>query len=140
MSAFLVDPDLIGILAGYAEKHNLLEYAPCHNIAAHNGSTAAATLARCNMESVESRYPESNAAQDFMGVTRSDYIAMCVQAIENNSRVELSAAQIAKHCDCLDYQCCEIDSWFDSEGYKILTAIRRELTRKLPGFESANWG
>lgn len=139
MSAFLVDPTTIGILAAYAEKHNLLGYAPCHTITAYDAVTAAQTLAKCNIESVEHRYPGSNAAQDYMGITRNDYIAFCVQE-SGKPLPKLSIVQIAKHCDCLDYQSCEIDSWYDSDGYKILTAIRNKLLKQLPDYELAEWG
>ena len=143
MSAFLVDPKTIGILAAYAAKHGLLKYAPCHDIEAWDATTAAEVLAKCNMDSVNHRYPGKSAAPDFLGITSLDYIGFCVEEAQK-PLMTIPIEQIAKYVDCLDYQCCEITSWYVSDGYKILTAIRLEIMRKIfqtsPAYLNAKWG
>lgn len=137
MSAFLVEPKLIGLLSAFAVTNKLTEYG----IMARKGITTTKQVANClaqaNIDSVNHRYPQHIDDNS----TREDklYIDDCIisaSAVHAHANIGV----IAKHADCLDYQSCEIDSWYESNAYKILTVIRCELLSKLDGYDDAKWG
>ena len=137
MSAFLVDTQIIGALAAYAVDNDLVRYGILYNKAFSDKNEVAKCLAQANIDSVNHRYPhhmdENSQREDRL------YIDDCV-AKANASSVKQSIGVIAKNVDCLDYQSCEPKEWYHSDAYKILTVIRANLTRQIPGYEQAQWG
>ena len=51
----------------------------------------------------------------------------------------LTALQIIKACDCLDYQSCETPDWKDTEAYEIIQTIRERAINELPGMDDCQW-
>ena len=52
----------------------------------------------------------------------------------------LSAVEVIKACDCLDYQSCEHSTWRESEACKLLERIKGNAISRLPGYDEAKWG
>jgi broad specificity phosphatase PhoE len=51
----------------------------------------------------------------------------------------VSIIQAIKAIDCLDYQSCEVPGWEETEPARNLARLRDALTRKLPGYDAAEW-
>jgi hypothetical protein len=55
----------------------------------------------------------------------------------------VSLIQALKLCECLDYQSCETDDYFDTHAYKKLQQIAQRITSTLittlPGYDDAEW-
>ena len=85
-------------------------------------------LAWANVESLKARYGEKSVMTDF---SVSDYCARVVQATRNNNNADLSLAELIKMCDCLGYQSCEVDGYYNSDQYFILERIKDCFVRKL---------
>ncbi len=137
MSAFLVEEKLIGMLAAYAVDNDLIIYGVLHGKGFSDKAGVAECLAKANIDSINHRYPhhmdDNSEREDAL------YIHACMDSAKT-ARIEQSSAIIAKSVDCLDYQSCEPDNWYESNAYKILTVIRNNLVRQLPGYEQAQWG
>ena len=52
----------------------------------------------------------------------------------------LTAVEVIKACQCLDYQSCEHDGWATSDAKAFLDRVIATAIGKLPGYESAPWG
>ncbi len=119
MSAFIVNDYHINALVTYGLQAKA-EYWTGKERVRFSEDTAwalASKLYRANVKSVNFRYGERNRTNVFK------YATVKIS--------HLSAADIVKACDCLDYQSCELASWDRSEARKILQAIREEAVRVL---------
>jgi len=137
VSAFLVEPSLIGMLSAYAVDNDLVIYGPLHGKGIYSKKHVAECLAKANLDSITARYPHDrdlNARRE-----EQIYVQDCIKQAEQLYR-HFRPAVIAKNTDCLDYQSCETDTWYTSDAFLILTVIRANLVRKLPDYESAAWG
>lgn len=47
--------------------------------------------------------------------------------------------QILKACHCLEYQSCEHPGWEDSNAKKFLDELCSSLSRRVDGYEEADW-
>lgn len=159
MSAYLVTPEHIGVLAQYAAQ------AP-NPVSVPHGSeremetrveTFARLLGQANIDSVEHRYPdtaENGAGVEFGGVdSNTDYLLRCRMEARRllDRRGHLfadrlmRAVMILKMCDCYEYQSCETPEWYGQPAHKnparaVLEAIRSRAINSLPGYEDAPWG
>ena len=119
MSAFIVNDYHINALVTYGLQAKA-EYWTGKERVRFSEDTAwalASKLYRANVKSVNFRYGDRNRTTGFK------YAPVKIS--------HLSAADIVKACDCLDYQSCELASWDRSEARKILQAIREEAVRVL---------
>lgn len=51
----------------------------------------------------------------------------------------VSIVEALKLADCIEYQSCDADDWYESDACAALDCIRRELIRYLPGYDAARW-
>jgi hypothetical protein len=92
-----------------------------------------------NLSSINCRYPDtidmpSNCPgpNDFNGMeTVEEYMF--------KPTPRLSAVAILKAIDCYVYQSCEDPTFYTSEAYAFCEALRRKMTRQLPGYGDAPW-
>ncbi len=49
-------------------------------------------------------------------------------------------AAIAKAIDCYEYQACESEGYDQTDAAAVCAYMRKEIGRRLPGYESAEWG
>ena len=120
MSAFIVPDYQINALVSYGVKREAQFYTKNVGWERFNTDTAqvmAALLYRANVCSVNSRYGERTRTNGFL------YQPVNVSG--------LTAADIVKACDCLDYQSCEVNTWERSRARRALQAIREEAISAL---------
>ena len=162
MSAYLCDPHHIGALASYV-AHNRgwphhCDYRPyvarlvAEEIPDADGmgdsspdlaSNAAVILARSNLKSVATRYPNDGDGERPGQPAGSDldYILLCSQAARRFlGDAERNPVQVLKAVACLDYQSCEYEGGRDSTARKILNLVEDAAVSALPGYEDAEWG
>src|SRR4051812_48937950 len=100
MSAFIVEDDHIHALVTYAADKRLSYWDPIAenhiNVSARNAQEVGRILMDENVRSVNYRYRES----ENLGLYRYQHFATPLTAIE-----------VIKACDCLDYQSCETPNW-----------------------------
>lgn len=137
MSVFLIDHKIIGILSAYAADNDLVLYGPLYGKGIYSRKHVAVSLSQANIDSVDHRYPHHIDADSVS--ENKLYMDACVKSAES-IQAKPSPGELAKMIDCLEYQASEPDNWYDSNAYKILSAIRTNLTRGLPGYEDAQWG
>ena len=78
-------------------------------------------LAWANIESLKARYGEESAMTNF---SVSDYCASVMQATRNINNADLSLPELIRMCDCLNYQSCEVDDYYNSDQCHILKRIK----------------
>lgn len=119
MSAFIVNDYHINALVSYGIAHKAQLYTK-DGWEYFNEDTAwalASRLYRANVCSVNRRYKERNRTNGFK-----------FQSVDVSG---LTAADIVKACDCLEYQSREVGTWERSRARKTLQAIREEAVRAL---------
>tara|TARA_R110002012_G_scaffold12735_7_gene56274 strand:+ start:1791 stop:2273 length:483 start_codon:yes stop_codon:yes gene_type:complete len=52
----------------------------------------------------------------------------------------LTPGEMFKAINCLEYQSCEFDGWYESDAYKLLRIIRNSTQERVQGYEDAPWG
>lgn len=112
MSAFIVSDYHINALVSYGIKLKAQLYTK-EGWEYFNDDTAwalASRLYRANVCSVNRRYGERKRTNGFR-----------FQRVDVSG---LTAADIVKACDCLEYQSCEVKTWERSRARKTLQAIR----------------
>lgn len=132
MSAFMCSDRHLTALAAYAVRHGL------SGIALHDYPTASevkaaiketlGVLARENVESLDSRYPNDTGRD----VSRVDPLAIADGTF--------GLLTIIKACHCYAYQACEHTGWNASRAKQIVERIEAHAVRALPGYEAAPWG
>jgi len=142
MSAFVVGHAHIDALLTWSIDNQVNYYvSPFHagnpgglrvTITDANASEVGRILLDENERSVRYRYPEckDDDLPGTIGESSSNY-----EFRRWNS--PLAALSILKACDCLDYQCCETDTWEQSLAWAVLHDIRTFAVRRLPGYDNA---
>lgn len=131
MSAFIVNENHINVIVSYfvgscypyglwAKINGEYQY-----LTRENAAGVAQTLYAQNVRSVDVRYSEEND---------STHAFQYVPA----AKMRFSIAQIAGALDCLEYQSCETDDYYQTEAYTILTAMRKHLLKQLQEREHAD--
>lgn len=118
MSAYLTDPNKIGILAlAIAAQTNQFGTA----------GKVAETLAKENLRSVGQRYRgnANEVAKDFMGISAAKYIHRCRQAVLNpaNALELVDRDQLEDIADEYRYQSCECDDWPETTAAQALAHL-----------------
>lgn len=121
MSAFIVNDYHVNALVSYGVANRAQYWSDKNRQWVYFNDETAPALAsriyRANVCSVNRRYGERTRAAGFK--------------FQPVSIGHLSAADIIRACDCLDYQSCETDSWDRSEAKKTLWAIREKAIQAL---------
>lgn len=123
MSAFIVSDEQINTIVSYAAKHGLIGLSTM--------KATAAMLYKANVESVNYRYDEHTKTTGFK------FVPVDIK--------DIADVTIAKLCDCLDYQSCELKTWPTSEACKLVEKIRKhagglDIGRdQQPGYNEAPW-
>lgn len=120
MSCFVVPDYHVDVLVSWAVLHK----APAF-FDGLGPRTLAAVLAEANRAAYRERYGEQPEP------------AVPYQCPDARA---LSAVQVVKACDCLEYQCSDWSEWRGSPAERALARIREHAVRLgLPGYESADW-
>ena len=120
MSCFVVPDYHVDVLVSWAS----LRGAPAF-IEGMDPRRLAACLARANRAAYRARYGEQCEEPE---------------RYRHRDAQHLSFAQVAKACDCLDYQCSDWSEWEGSVAQRALTRIREHAVRlALPGYDDAAW-
>lgn len=129
MSAYVVEDDHINALVTYAAEKRISYYDPiAENRIDINGLNTTAIgkiLLAENVRSVNYRYHETDTPDDYS---------------YRHFATPLTAIEVIKACDCLDYQSCETPDWDQTVAWRILQAIKSHAMHDLPGYDSAPWG
>lgn len=125
MSAYIVSDNHINVLVSWFvdyRKDNQLWYELNGNYG-YMGIEQAEEVANClynqNVRSVNDRYTEQTGNESY----QFKYIT--------NAKQAYSLAEIAGAIDGLEYQSCESDDYHQTDAYKILTSMRKDLLRKV---------
>lgn len=86
-----------------------------------------------NVRSVNHLYAHNPAAQSAFDPPTVTY-----RDIESLLNTDL--VQVLKSAQCFEYQACETDDWPTSLAHKYLEQAKWQAIRKLPGWDSADWG
>jgi hypothetical protein len=79
-------------------------------------------LKQANYDSLTARYGDEPSTAD-----------------ERLGRLQLSPLAIVKACDCLEYQCCEVSNWRDTDAARTIDYVRTAAIYRLPGYDAADW-
>jgi hypothetical protein len=153
MSAFICDPDHIKALAAYAAGNNRSYGRRMRTKYLRKGSAPeglddqppeiiatwiADVLYQENIRSVRARYPDDTWDSLPGLVTRPIHIIVTERDLYSPFYPKC-AIDILKMCDCLNYQSCETEDWYDTLAYEILNDIRYIAISELPGYDEAPW-
>jgi hypothetical protein len=61
-------------------------------------------------------------------------------AINSPVTRSITALDVLKLCDFVEYQCSELDAWHGSYEHGIIQTIRASSARHLAGYRDAPWG
>ena len=95
-------------------------------------SAAATSLRDANLRSLVARYGTKSALEMAGGELSAVTFALADLA-------QSDAVRVLKHCDCFDYQACEVDTYDTSDAAKMVQAARLRAIKRLPGYTSAAW-
>jgi len=127
MSAYIVEPDAVKVVAYYAWKAS-----------GHNGSPnkreieeIANELMAENVRSVDYRYSESNPVP----VIKIDYRVI-------DAAMKVSPAKAYGAAKCLVYQSCEHPDYYNSRAWSLVCAAKDAAARKMAEAlgEDMGWG
>jgi hypothetical protein len=148
MSAYICNPEHLGILAAYAVLNDCAVHEWQHtrkNTLEAKIDTAqrvAKGLARENIRSVATRYPNDvDGSRPGPGLKDAEIEeAAAIYAAHFVVHPQrLKPIQILKLSRSLDYQSCETDDWKDTLAWRQLDWINGNAIRDLPGYENADW-
>ena len=150
MSAYICNPEHIGILAAYAATNDcaIYEWRMSNNIL--TAQNVAKGLALENIRSVAHRYPNDKDGQRPGPCLKdADIVEACqVYAGHFAKRMGgvivmagdvLEPVQVLKLVRSLDYQSCETDDWPMTLAHRQLQWIMGAAINALPGYEDADW-
>ncbi len=142
MSAYIVNPEHLGILGAYAALQRVVITQWSDDQSVKSAQQVAIGLARENIRSVAARYPgDLDGQRPGPGLKDAEIEeAAAIYAghfFTHPQRV--TPTQILKLVDGLDYQSCETDDWPQTLAFRQLGWIRGAATRSLPGYDQAQW-
>lgn len=132
MSAFILSNAHLSAVIGYACRKNIrfsceipgtLGFTSC--AVAGNEDEIFAELASQNARSVGHRY-----ALEDDEVASGSYIL---------TAPKLSAIEVIKAAQCIDYQSCEHPEWSTSKAKRFIDAVVSSAISDLPGYGDAKW-
>ena len=150
MSAYICNPEHIGILAAYAAVNDCAVYEWRMNDSILTAQNVAKGLALENIRSVAHRYPnDEDGHRPGPCLKDADIIEACqIYAGHFAKRLGgvivmaedvLEPIQIIKLVRSLDYQSCETDDWPLTLAARQLEWIMGEAISRLDGYEDADW-
>lgn len=140
MSAYICNPEHIGILAAYATLNGHSVWNNGDRIL--TAQDTAKELAKENIRSVATRYPDDKDGQrpgpclldaDILEAA-AIYAAHFIKHPQKPKPV-----QVLKLVQSLDYQSCETDDWKDTLAYRQLQWITSHAISTFPGYDDAAW-
>ena len=150
MSAYIVNPEHIGILAAYAAANDcaIYEWRMSDNIL--TAQNVAKGLALENIRSVAHRYPDDKDGQrpgpclkdaDIIEACQiyAGHFAKRLGGVIVMAEDVLEPVQVLKLVRSLDYQSCETDEWEMTLAAQQLRWISGEAISRLDGYEDADW-
>lgn len=144
MSAFICNPEHLGILAAYAAHHDAVIHSFRREDRAETAKNIARALARENIRSVAHAYPDDKDGDRPGPCLFDDDIeeaaALCAEyyCCKGAAR-HLDPVQVLKFCQCYDYQSCETDDWRDTVAWSQLDWIVGHAIQALPGYDDFQW-
>ena len=150
MSAYICNPEHIGILAAYAAVNDCAIWEWCLSSNIHTAQNVAKGLALENIRSVAHRYPNVKDGQrPGPGLKDADIVEACqIYAGHFAKRLGgvivmaedvLEPIQVIKLVRSLNYQSCETDDWEMTLAAQQLRWISGEAISRLDGYEDAGW-
>jgi len=150
MSAYICNPEHIGILAAYAATNDCAVYEWRKNTNILTAQNVAKGLALENIRSVAHRYPDDKDGQrPGPNLKDADIVEACqIYAGHFAKRLGgvivmaedvLEPIQVIKLVRSLDYQSCETDEWEMTLAAQQLRWISGEAISRLDGYEDAAW-
>lgn len=150
MSAYICNPEHIGILAAYAAVNDCAIYGWRMSDNILTAQNVAKGLALENIRSVAHRYPNDKDGQRPGPCLKdADIIEACqIYAAHFAKRLGgvvvmaedvLEPVQVLKLVRSLDYQSCETDDWPMTLAARQLEWIMGEAISRLDGYEDADW-
>lgn len=129
MSAFVVSKNHINALVNFARQCNMafnFEDEILYTRSFDDCQKIVAILEKANVDSVNARYYENETELIYQFKLLSK---------------KYSPIQIIKACQCLDYQCCEVDNWTTQENFacRIIEWIKDEAIRHLADYDNLDW-
>lgn len=127
MSAFIVSNTQINALVRFASTNNVSFYYGATrqrwNVSGNEDATAQLLLDE-NVRSVNYRYQENGEAG---------------QIVYEIDAPDLTAVQVIKLAQCVEYQSCETPDWDKTMAKQLIDAIIQQAIVKLPGYDAAPW-
>lgn len=148
MSAHLVNPEHIGILAAVAVIRWKIPSEWEHSrFRTHDNMIATAQriakgFAMENIRSVAYRYPDDvSGSRPGPCLSDLDYEEACaIYAAHFVKHPQpISPVQLIKLLDSLEYQSCEHPDWVGCLAHKQLQILRRDAIYNLPGYDKSDW-
>ena len=158
MSAYIVDLDVVDVLARAATthmpgNHGLLswtwpdpdaEYGYGYTSATFDGQTdIGRMLLRENERSIMARYRDTVADDGTPLLDRMpgpvDYAGSEAYEFPRVSFPMPEPVHVLGIMACYEYQACEHPGWRDSEAYGFCRSLTARLHRMLPGYDDAPW-
>jgi hypothetical protein len=150
MSAFIVNPEHIAALVAYTQAPTNKMH--CYNIHTkqeinNTAKNFCTVLAQANIKSVDAKYGDNTAHYS------EEYIEhlmlfpnQCFKALQKFKGMmgfygcpDLTNADIYNMACCLEYQCCEVDTWTHQDGYWLIQAIKGAAARKMASGAAVQW-
>lgn len=148
MSAYIVSKKHIDAILS-AELNRRVDYplswywsGARHELNKATANTVGGMLWQENVESVATRYPNDKPGEwpGPCGLTMVEVMAYSFEPIRvGNANVYIQPIEALKALDGYEYQACEHDEWKESEAKAFCEAMRKNLIRRLPGYEEAKW-
>jgi hypothetical protein len=142
MSAYICNPEHIGVLAAFAALNDCQIYDWRTGSLISTAQAVAKGLARENIRSVAYRYPnDKDGSRPGPCLLDADIEeAAAIYAAHFVTRPQkLKPVQVFKLSQGLSYQSCETDDWTMTLAARQLDWINNEAARQLPGYEAADW-
>jgi hypothetical protein len=136
MSAYICNPEHIGLIAAWAVKHKAVRgFSP---------DDMAREMMSRNIHAIDYRYPgvEERDRPGPTGMTDKELIseacrwALCYAI---NIPENVAPLTIAKLVDGYEYQACEHPEWDTCTARDWVNKIRVEVLSMLPGYDRAPW-
>jgi hypothetical protein len=75
-------------------------------------------LGWANCKSVDYRYGEDDPKET------AEYVNEIVQAIRSRKMIDLELFELIKMCECLEYQCCEVEDYYSTDQHFLINRIK----------------
>lgn len=144
MSAYICNPEQIGVLAAFAIGTNMRD-ALLSEFKTGKGQIADAVncakqLATANIDSIKARYPDDkNGCRPGPGLFDDEIVELSGMWAEFfvTRGVSLSPASIYRMAKCFDYQACEVENYELSLAARQISCIKDKAAEALPGYPNA---